>query len=100
METICWPGLDWRPSRRSEAGTRKRRKVLLSRRLTNLAALSVLTVNASKRPYEMCALPAARTLLSLLAQRAAALATVVYMVDARFIPAGGLPANKITSPCH
>src|SRR5262249_50700252 len=61
---------DWRPSRRPEAGTRKQRKVLLSRRL-NLAALSVLTVNASKRRYEMCALPAARPLLSLLAQRAA-----------------------------
>jgi hypothetical protein len=29
-----------------------------------------------------------------------ALATVVHMVDARFIPAGGVPANKITSPCH
>ena len=52
------------------AGTRKRRKVLLSRRL-NLAALSVLTVNASKRRYEMRALPEARPLLSLLAQRAA-----------------------------
>src|SRR5215831_10885049 len=62
---------DWRPSRRPEAGTRKRRKVLLSRRLTNLAALSVLIVNASKRRYEMCALPEARPLLSLLAQRAA-----------------------------
>src|SRR5262249_59197159 len=35
---------DWRPSPRPEAGTWKRRKVLLSRRLTNLAALSVLTV--------------------------------------------------------
>src|SRR6516164_580044 len=56
---------DWRPSRRPEAGTRKRRKVLLSRRLTNLATLSVLTVNASKS-----ALPEARPLLSLLAQRA------------------------------
>src|SRR5215831_8494672 len=29
-----------------------------------------------------------------------ALATVVHMVDAGFIPAGGVPANKITSPCH
>src|SRR5262249_19771573 len=41
------------------------------RRLTNLAALSVLTVNASKRRYEMCAVPEARPLLSLFAQRAA-----------------------------
>ena len=29
-----------------------------------------------------------------------ALATVVHMVDARFVAAGGVPANKITSPCH
>src|SRR5262249_45332840 len=60
---------DWRSSRRPEAGTLKRRKVLRSRRLTNLAALSVLTVNASKRRYEMCALPEARPLLSLLAHQ-------------------------------
>jgi len=74
--------------------------MLLSRRLTNLAALSVLTVNASKRRYAMRALPEGRPLLSLSRSASDALATVVHMVDARFIPAGGVPAIKITSPCH
>src|SRR5262245_59726769 len=83
---------DRRPSRRPEAGTRKQRKLLLSR--PNLAPLSVLTVNASKRRYEMCAL-ARSTALTLPSRSASgALATVVHMVDARFIPAGGVPANK------
>ena len=44
-------------------------------------------------------LPEARPLLSLLAQRAAP-SRRVHMVDARFISAGGVQANKITSPCH
>jgi hypothetical protein len=30
----------------------------------------------------------------------ATLATVVHMVDARFLPAGARKTNKITSPCH
>ena len=37
---------------------------------------------------------------SLVEDQGIPLATVVHMVDARFIPAGGVPANKITSPCH
>src|SRR5262249_27299291 len=88
---------DGRPSRRPEAGNRKRRKVLLRRRL-NGAALSLLTVNASKIRYEMCALPEPRPLLSLLVQRAAP----SRPLSTRLMPASYRPAacQPITSLHH
>ena len=60
----------------------------------------MLTVSASKRRYEMCALPEARPLLSGVVQRAAPSGPLVQMVKARFIPDGEVPTNEITSPCH
>jgi len=84
---------DWR--RRPEAGTRKRRKVLLSRR-RNLVALSVLTVNVLKRRYEMCALPEARPLLSLLAQRAAPSRPLsTWLTPASYRPAACQPIKSL-----
>jgi hypothetical protein len=72
------------------------RKVLLSRRLTNSAALSVLTVNDSKRGYEMCALPEARPLLSLFAQRAAPSRPLsTWLTPASYRPAACQPIKSL-----
>src|SRR5262249_42006436 len=82
--------------RRPEAGTRQRRTVLLSRRLTHVAALAVLTVNAAKRRYEMCAVPEARPVLSLLAQRAAPSRPLsTWLPPASYRPAACQPIQSL-----